>query len=192
MKNYVQKKPFEIKSDDFMLIEGKYENLLISEVDDLNYLKRLKYKPWVINSNILSEILNYRIINFKNKINTHGLYFFFDEDKNLIYVGKSETNLINRMFASFEFRQENSTKFIKYVKFILPKTVSDTCLLEQYFIKKHNPILNLEFKNFDELTITITGIENIIQSELIEIRYDKLNSHMVNNHVIEAYKLIQH
>ena len=67
MKNYVQKKPFEIKGDDFMLIEGKYKNLLISEVDDLNYLKTLKYKPWVINSDILSEIINYRIVNFKNK-----------------------------------------------------------------------------------------------------------------------------
>lgn len=80
--------------------------------------------------------------------NVHGLYFLYDENKNLIYIGKSK-NLGSRILNSVKERQGF------YLKYKLPLTKSDTNILELYYISKLKPVLNSESKEVDDTTFEI-------------------------------------
>lgn len=78
----------------------------------------------------------------------HGLYFLYDENKSLIYIGKSK-NLGSRILDSAKERQGF------YLKYKLPLTKSDTNILELYYISKFKPKLNSESKEADDTTLEI-------------------------------------
>lgn len=78
----------------------------------------------------------------------HGLYFLYDENKKLIYIGKSK-NLGSRILDSAKERQGF------YLKYKLPLTKSDTNILELYYISKLKPVLNSESKEVDDTTFEI-------------------------------------
>lgn len=80
--------------------------------------------------------------------NVHGLYFLYDENRNLIYIGKSK-NLGSRILNSVKERQGF------YLKYKLPLTKSDTNILELYYISKLKPVLNSESKEVDDTTFEI-------------------------------------
>ena len=88
------------------------------------------------------------ISTLENLLNVHGLYFLYDENKNLIYIGKSK-NLGSRILDSTKERQGF------YLKYKLPLTKSDTNILELYYISKFKPKLNSESKEIDDTTIKI-------------------------------------
>ena len=88
------------------------------------------------------------ISTLENLLNVHGLYFLYDENKNLIYIGKSK-NLGSRILDSAKERQGF------YLKYKLPLTKSDTNILELYYISKFKPKLNSESKEIDDTTIKI-------------------------------------
>lgn len=83
-----------------------------------------------------------------------GIYMFFDENKEVIYIGKSTSDLIRRMLQSLEQKD-----YPAYVMLGYPKTKSDTNVYEVYYISKYKPRLNKESKNNDELTIELPDIE---------------------------------
>lgn len=83
-----------------------------------------------------------------------GIYMFFDENKEIIYIGKSTSDLIGRMLQSFEQK-----KYPAYVMLGYPKTKSDTNVYEVYYISKYKPRFNKESKNDDALTIELPDIE---------------------------------
>lgn len=86
--------------------------------------------------------------------NRFGIYMFFNENKEIIYIGKSNTNLVDRMLSSLK-EKENPA----YVMLGFPNTESDTNVYEVYYISKYKPKLNVESKNNDELTIELPEIE---------------------------------
>ena len=184
---FTQKEFIEEFNDDFRLINGKYSGLLISEVTDLNYLTRSKYLPWANKNPKFRESMEDRIKLLSKDIISHGLYFFFDSNKTLLYIGKSERDLSNRIFVSFEERQIETNGAIKYVKLMVPKTTADTYLIEPYLIKAYKPKLNVVFNEESELTIKITGLKKLPQSDYMEINYSKFNSHLINNHILDTY-----
>lgn len=95
-----------------------------------------------------------------------GIYMFFDENKEIIYIGKSTSDLISRMLQSLEQKD-----YPAYVMLGYPKTKSDTNVYEVYYISKYKPRMNKESKNNDELTIELPDIEF---SDLIST-FDKAN-----------------
>lgn len=95
-----------------------------------------------------------------------GIYMFFDENKEIIYIGKSTSNLISRMLQSFEQKD-----YPAYVMLGYPKTKSDTNVYEVYYISKYKPRMNKESKNDDELTVELPDIEF---SDLLST-FDKAN-----------------
>lgn len=101
---------------------------------------------------------------FKNLIETHvgkfGLYFLYNKDKALMYIGKS-TNLGNRILSSISER-----KITGFIKIALTERIADMHVYEAYYILKENPFLNVEFKSDDDLDMELQPLE---KSKLIKI-----------------------
>lgn len=86
--------------------------------------------------------------------NRFGIYMFFNENKEIIYIGKSNINLVDKMLSSFKEKEYPS-----YVMLAFPNTKSDTNVYEAYYISKYKPKLNVESENNDELTIELPEIK---------------------------------
>lgn len=77
-----------------------------------------------------------------------GLYFLYNEEKELIYIGKS-TNLSSRAYSSYLERNA------KYIKVMLTKTKADAHIFEPYCISIYTPLYNAEFKTNDSPTFEL-------------------------------------
>ena len=90
--------------------------------------------------------------NILNNIpNKTGVYQYFDENQNLIYIGKAK-NLKTRVYSYFSKDQKNKktknlVSKIRNIKYILVKTELDALLLENNLIKKHKPKYNILLKD---------------------------------------------
>lgn len=151
----------------FLLKDGQDENMdqlipigeMLKEFKEGKELKNLvlKYNIFSLERKIEVETFfrNEEYVPTQEFINTleyltyvHGLYFLYDENKNLIYIGKSK-NLGSRILDSVKERQGF------YLKYKLPLTKSDTNILELYYISKFKPKLNSESKEADDTTLEI-------------------------------------
>ena len=93
--------------------------------------------------------------------NKSGIYYLYDEDKLLIYIGKS-VHIGTRMMESAR------DKKAKYCRFSQIGNMADMGILEPYMISKYKPKHNKEFNNYHKPTIVIKEPE--INSDFIEIR----------------------
>lgn len=89
---------------------------------------------------------------FKMYARSYGIYFIYDENEELIYIGKSK-NLFERLANSL--RERGGDKY----SFALTETKSDYHLYEIYYIAKLEPKLNVDSAEQDELTVTLPELE---------------------------------
>ena len=95
-------------------------------------------------TNILKQI--------KLLANVPGVYQFYDEQQNLLYVGKAK-KLKNRVNSYFSNSKHDSRKTklmvskIKSIKTIHLDSEMDALLLENSLIKKHQPRYNIQLKD---------------------------------------------
>lgn len=89
-----------------------------------------------------------------------GLYFLFDNDKNLIYIGKSK-NLRNRVYVSYIERDTT------YIRIMATKNEADANILETYCIAIYSPLKNRSLKSGDKPTFTLELPE---LSDFIELK----------------------
>ncbi len=79
-----------------------------------------------------------------------GVYFFYDEKKELIYIGKA-TSLKNRVRSYFSGAHDNKTERlvleITDLKFTKTPTVLEALILESNLIKKNQPKYNIKAKD---------------------------------------------
>lgn len=94
---------------------------------------------------------------------SYGIYFLYNQDKQLIYIGKSVSGL--------EYRSTQSTinKNAEYIQFHYPKTKSDTNIYELYFISKYKPLSNKGEKEIDDTTLELPELKH---SEITKIYQD--------------------
>jgi hypothetical protein len=92
-----------------------------------------------------------------------GVYFLFDIEKTVIYIGKSK-NLSSRIVDSIHERIVHNPYFFSYIK---TETMSDAHLLELYYIAMHKPFVNKEFASMDNITFEVKT--NYQMTELLNI-----------------------
>lgn len=92
---------------------------------------------------------------------TPGIYFMYNFNKQLIYIGKS-VNLSNRMISSSREREPY------YIKYKTTKSFSDCHVLELYYINLLKPCLNKSEKSQDDLTFEIK-YDFIKESDFIKV-----------------------
>lgn len=82
--------------------------------------------------------------------NSPGVYQFFDNKNNIIYIGKAK-NLKKRVSSYFNKNQSGKTKMlvdrIAGIKHIVVESETDALLLENVLIKKHQPKYNVMLKD---------------------------------------------
>lgn len=82
---------------------------------------------------------------------TPGIYQYFDEDNNLLYIGKAK-NLKKRVSSYFNKTHDSArlnmlVRKINDIKYIVVKTEFDALILENNLIKKHQPKYNVNLKD---------------------------------------------
>lgn len=99
--------------------------------------------------------------------NNYGCYFIYDYDlaDKIVYVGKSNSNLLQRCSASA--RQRVDGKFHKIDLLEMP-THADTNIYELYYIAKYNPIFNTDSICNDSPSFELEDIAKHNTIELIK------------------------
>lgn len=85
-----------------------------------------------------------------------GVYFIYDSNENLAYIGKSTTCVMTRSFQSAEER-----KLLDFSKIELRETntKSDVAIYESYYIGKYKPRLNMDLIFEDRVSIKLPELE---------------------------------
>lgn len=85
-----------------------------------------------------------------------GCYFIYDNDGELVYIGKSNSNLYERSCTSAQERTKGN--FSKIELYSMP-THADTNIYELYFIAKYNPKFNSDSRCIDNPTFELPAIK---------------------------------
>lgn len=140
----------------FDVLFRMHENNSI-DYDDPEIEMILRKNEFDIDSFIKNKIEGSVTQYFRNKMNDlqnrFGIYFLYDKEKKLIYVGKS-INLGERIISSID---ERGACFFEYA---LTETLSDASVYEMYYISLLKPKLNVEGNHFDQLTINLPCIRD--------------------------------
>lgn len=105
----------------------------------------------------------------KTKIySSYLIYFFFDVNQNLLYIGKT-TNLKKRISQHLSEKLRVSEKWrneidLKNIKVYSCKTLTDLEVYETYFINKYKPLYNLDKVFGDTLSFEPPLLEPTIYS----------------------------
>jgi hypothetical protein len=97
-------------------------------------------------------------------MNKHGLFFLYNTNKELLYIGKG-TNLGAAIIDTIWNKDIDG-----FAAIALTKTKSDIYIYEPYCIINEKPLLNIETMDIDELTINLEPLE---KSEIVRI-YDNI------------------
>lgn len=120
-----------------------------------NYNKDNFYYPEQVKAYvILSDTIQEFGITKKDEqqMGKYGVYFIYDENNELAYVGKSLTCAVTRSFKSVKERKLRTFSKIEYR---YPKSKSDVAIYEAYYIAKYKPRKNSDMIFNDDLTIEL-------------------------------------
>ena len=85
-----------------------------------------------------------------------GCYFIYDNSGEIVYIGKSNSNLYERSCTSAQERTKGN--FSKIELYSMP-THADTNIYELYFIAKHNPKFNSDSRCIDNPTFELPELK---------------------------------
>lgn len=109
--------------------------------------------------------------NYKNR---YGVYFIYNHEGEIVYIGKSSTCLLTRAFQSA--KERNSLNFSK-IELRECKNKSDVAIYESYYIALHKPKYNndLIFNDIPSIKLPELEVSKIIsrsvENEYVTYRY---------------------
>ncbi len=119
----------------------------ITNTNNINnklYPKRIDVVQALEHTNLLIPVV-YKGINTLNK---RGVYFIYDKDKEIAYIGKSNSSVLDRaMHSTMERRLKDFSK----IEIFLTDSEYDTDLHEINCIKTYKPYLNIADKDGDAM-----------------------------------------
>jgi|GEM_PF-3825730 len=146
---------FEIRN---IIDELQEQDATSQRVDRDALLNALDYALITAETRHARDDINYSIDTAKSKQNLSdlfdkcGVYFIYNDERELIYIGKS-SNLQERIVSSLSERRGT------YYRYVLTNTAIDASIYEAYYISKHKPIKNVQYKFDGECTIKLDELE---------------------------------
>lgn len=144
------------KIEDFLTEKGILKKYDLNNEEDLRQLVAIEAK--IYNNNYTEEFLKTVL----ELCDEHGIYFLYDENKTLVYIGKG-THLGKRMASSSKERKAS------YVRYLICNSLADMHVIELYLINKVKPKFNSDSKSDDKLTFKIDYCFEKISKKMIKI-----------------------
>ena len=126
---------------------------LIKYLEFVKFKQLINFKYALLLTFYTFELMSDTALEIQIKTLPHqpGVYQYFDNDENLIYVGKAK-NIKKRVSSYFTKNHEYGktrvlVKNIKSIKHIVVETENDALLLENNLIKKYQPKYNVMLKD---------------------------------------------
>lgn len=113
-----------------------------------------------------------------------GVYFIYDNQGVLAYIGKSSSCAISRSFSSA--KERDLLDFSK-IEIRATKTKSDLAIYEAYYISKYKPYCNTEHVFEDETTLVLPELEIVktferdIHNDYFEFKYRYVRSRVYDS-----------
>ena len=124
----------------------------------------------------------------KNELNHFGIYFIYDRNGIIRYIGKSTSCVIKRSLHS---AKERGLRDFSKIEYRYPKTKSDVALYETYYISKYKPDKNSDMVFNDLISVNLPELD---VSYCLESDYDnfvKVNYYYYEERVIDTNKFIK-
>lgn len=160
--NKFKKDPYKYKFEtllNYMNINYEYSEEYIKTKpldNDYYYPKYVEtYVPYSNDYSLRYYSQPHNVLN----LNIFGVYFIYDTNNKLVYIGKSNSNVIKK---SLESANERLNGVFSKIEYKLPKTHSDTNIYELYYISKYKPKYNIESKFNDKLSIILPRIRTTL------------------------------
>lgn len=153
----------------------------ISDIGNLIYQNDV-FDEYIINSIglkicIRSEIENDMICTYTKPImkTNIGCYFIYDNNKEIVYVGKSTSDLLSRSCTSAVERVLGDFSKIELLEF---NTKAETSIFEIYYITKLKPKFNSESNTSDNIPFDLpdTSISKKIIMSVDKYKFEDRNS----------------
>lgn len=156
----------EFKKD---VLNASKKNVL-AFIENINYNKsNYRSSADFYNDKFSNIELNEEYLKFSENLNCPGLYFFFTNNDEYLYIGKSKC-LKDRIPSSYKerFYDYNDDVFLK----VMPtKNNNDAGILEQFFICKFEPLFNKADKFGEKTTLIISNIPKFSKKIKLIKRY---------------------
>lgn len=113
--------------------------------------------------------------NYCNLPDKPGVYFFYDRDKNLLYIGKAR-NLKKRVSSYFsttkkDYKTSLMINKIFYIDYLITNSEVEAILTEQNLISKNQPPYNIQLKDSKSFSVIV-----ITKEEYPAIKLSKQNN----------------
>lgn len=115
--------------------------------------------------------------------NKYGVYFIYDNNNTISYIGKSTSCMQSRSLKSV---QERGLRNFSKIELYECNSKSDVAFYEAYYIAKHKPRCNLDLIFDDEITVKIEDIKPCstivrnVENEYIDVKYSYYNVRVVS------------
>ncbi|KKR71766.1 MAG: polymerase III, epsilon subunit protein [Candidatus Roizmanbacteria bacterium GW2011_GWB1_40_7] len=115
---------------------------------------------------------------------TSGIYFFYDKEENLLYIGKSNnirSRVLSHLSSDYQSgKQMQMVKHIARIDFEVTAGELGALIRESYLVKKLNPIYNRQLRRNRKLIIlkkitTDSGYDSAVLETLTHIDPDDIN-----------------
>ena len=135
-------------------IKAQFTYKFIKECSSNNIFYPSKIKVYVVKDKEV-ELSPIKKID-SEEYNRYGVYFIYNNEGILEYIGKSLNSVIKR---SFQSAIERKLLDFSKIEYRYPKSKSDTSVYEAYYIAKYKPIKNNDFVYNDLLTIELPDLD---------------------------------
>lgn len=150
---------FKENTDYYKYVHNMFIEILDSDEpseETKNYLYANYYKPirttqqvYFKNCQAYKKFTEEFIELQKELLGKYGVYFLYNENKELVYIGKSASNLGTRIPSSLKEREAH------FFSYALTKTLADAHIYEMYYITLLKPPLNTDGRTGDSPTMIL-------------------------------------
>lgn len=134
---------FEYYNIDFLLNKNNLSNIYYPKILNVITINQDVGKAYLIRENDMFPNIKY------------GIYFLYDKNNQIAYIGKSISDVKFRCFESV--RERRLYDFSK-IEIRITKSKAEVGVYESYYISKYKPYLNKDLKTDDNITFEIEDI----------------------------------
>lgn len=119
----------------------------------------------------------------------YGIYFIYDKDGSIAYIGKSTSSAVDRSFAS---ASERDLLDFSKIEVRETQTKSDVAIYEAYYISKYKPKYNSDLVYDDDPTMSLPDLKTVKEFKRDINDYFDYNYTFYKSSVFDVMDILPH